>query len=371
MPRLHYLDNLRWISILLLFPVHAAVVFSAGWFGYYVTSDYTFPAALWIIVSIMPWLMPLLFCGAGMSTKFALRKRTPAVYLKDRVTRLLVPFLAGLVLLCPVLAYYGLKSDASYTGSYGGAVVYFFSTLTSARDPTGFTGEFNFEHLWFIFYLFVISVVALGVILLGKKQTWFHFNPGRVSLPVLVLLFLPLWLMIALGPGESGYSLVAYFFMFLIGYYLFSQDSVQDLLEQYWSVLVAAWILLTVCMIVFSGEILSGNLTLIDVIASPFSPLTGWVGVLALLGMGRHLMNTTIPLTAYLGAASYPVYILHQPILVAVAWYVLLWAAPPAVQFVVIVVFSVLLTFACYELLRRIPGVRVLFGIAGPGKKAV
>jgi len=369
MPRLHYLDNLRWMSILLLFPVHAAVVFSTGWFGYYVTSDYTFPAALWIIVSIMPWLMPLLFCGAGMSTKFALRSRTPEVYLKERVTRLLVPFLAGLVLLCPVLAYYGLKSHTGYTGSYWDAAIYFFSTITSARDPTGFTGEFNFEHLWFILYLFVISVVALGVILLGKRQTWFRLNPGRVSLPAQVLLFFPLWLMSALGPGESGYSLVAYFFMFLIGYYLFSQDAVQERLERYWSVLVAAWFLLTFCMIVFSGGILSGNLTLVDVIASPLSPLAGWVGVLALLGTGRHLMNTTNPLTAYLGAASYPVYILHQPILVAVAWYILMWAAPPAVQFVVIVVFSVLLTFACYEILRRIPIVRVLFGIADPGKK--
>ncbi|MDP2798115.1 MAG: hypothetical protein Q8N94_11540 [Methanoregula sp.] len=68
MVRLHYLDNLRRMSILLLFPVHAAVVFSAGWFGYFVTSDHTFPVALWIIVTIMPWLMPLL---SGSSFMFS------------------------------------------------------------------------------------------------------------------------------------------------------------------------------------------------------------------------------------------------------------------------------------------------------------
>lgn len=54
MVRLHYIDNLRWMSILLLFPVHAAVVFSVGWFGYYVTSGYTSTAALFLIVSTMP-----------------------------------------------------------------------------------------------------------------------------------------------------------------------------------------------------------------------------------------------------------------------------------------------------------------------------
>lgn len=368
MVRLHYLDNLRWMSILLLFPVHAAVVFSAGWFGYYVTSDYTFPAALWIIVSIMPWLMPLLFCVAGMSTKFALEKRTPAVYLKDRVTKLLVPYLAGLVLVCPILAYYGMKSHLGYTVSFAGAFVHFFSTWNNVQDMSGFTGDFDEAHLWFVLYLFVISVAAIGVILLGRRQTWIRLNPEIVTLTVLVPLFIPLWLMSALGPGESGYSLVSYFAMFLIGYYLFSLDSVQAHLEKYWSVLVAAWVFLMFCMIVFSGGIWSGRLTLFDVIASPLSPLTGWIGVLALMGTGRHLMNVTNNFAAYMSAASYPVYIIHQPILVAIAWYVLMLSIPPVVQFALIVIFSVLLTFACFEILRRIPVVRALFGIAGPGK---
>ncbi len=80
--RLHYIDNLRWMCILMLFPFHTAVVFSAGWYGYYVTSDYTSNAAYLFVISVLPWIMPLLFCVAGLSTKFALQKRTPVVYLK-------------------------------------------------------------------------------------------------------------------------------------------------------------------------------------------------------------------------------------------------------------------------------------------------
>jgi len=159
--------------------------------------------------------------------------------------------------------------------------------------------------------------------------------------------------------------------MFLTGYYLFSTDPVQQLLEKYWSVLVAAWIVLTLCMIVFAMGVMEGNLTLIDVIASPLSPLAGWTGVLALLGAGRHLLNVTGSFAAYMGAASYPVYILHQPILVAVAWYVLMLSVPPAVQFATIVICSALLTFAFYEIIRKIPGIRALFGITSPrGKPA-
>jgi peptidoglycan/LPS O-acetylase OafA/YrhL len=81
------------------------------------------------------------------------------------------------------------------------------------------------------------------------------------------------------------------------------------------------------------------------------------------------MMNVTSNFAAYMSAASYPVYIIHQPILVAIAYYVVMLAIPPALQFVAIVIFSVMLTFACYEVLRRIPVVRALFGIAGPRKK--
>lgn len=87
------------------------------------------------------------------------------------------------------------------------------------------------------------------------------------------------------------------------------------------------------------------------------------------MGTGRHLLDATDNVAAYPGAASYPVYIIHQPILVAIAWDVLMLAVPPALQSALIVVLSLLLAIACYEVLRRIPGVRALFGIAGPRKE--
>jgi len=241
--RLHYIDNLRWMCILMLFPFHTAVVFSAGWYGYYVTSDYTSNAAYLFVISVLPWIMPLLFCVAGLSTKFALQKRTPVVYLKERVTKLLVPFLAGLVLICPIMAYYALKFHAGFTGSYADAFLHFFSSITNIQDPTGFTGDFGFDHLWFIIFLFVISVAALGVILLGQKITRLHINADKIGLPVLVLLFIPIWLLNYVGMFQSGYSITSYFAMFLIGYYLIPMDSVQALLEKNWLVLLAAWII--------------------------------------------------------------------------------------------------------------------------------
>lgn len=367
MVRLHYIDNLRWMCILLLFPVHAATIFCAGWYGYYVSSNYSSTAAHCFYVSVSTWIMPFLFCIAGMSTKFALQKRTSLAYLKERVTKLLVPFLAGMVLICPVIAYYALKFHTGYTGSFAGAFVHFFSSIQNILARNGIFGDFSADHLWFILFLFIISVMALGAILLIRRLTRLHLNLKNVSLLVLVLLFIPVWLLNFVGFELSEYSFISYFVMFLIGYYLFAMDSVQIQLEKYWAVLLAAWIILTIGGILIGGIILGHSEILAG--TSAIFVLIGWTGVLALMGVGRHLFNITNNFTAYMGEAAYPVYIIHQAILVAIAYYVVMLAIPPALQFAGIVILSLLLTFACYEIIRRIPGVRALFGITSPKNK--
>ena len=76
MERKYYIDNLRWMAILLLFPFHTAQIWSGGEYsGFYIwsctnTALYTFSTAVY------PWYMTLLFAIAGISCKYALQKRT-------------------------------------------------------------------------------------------------------------------------------------------------------------------------------------------------------------------------------------------------------------------------------------------------------
>ncbi|MDD1689096.1 MAG: acyltransferase family protein [Methanoregula sp.] len=368
MVRLHYIDNLRWMTILLLFPFHAAAIFCAEWYGYYVSSGDSSTAAHLLLVTTEPWIMPLLFCIAGLSTRYALHKRSPHAYLKERVRKLLIPFLAGLVLICPVIAYYALKFHTGYTGSFAGAFVHFFTSVQYSPGINGIMGNFSVDHLWFIAFLFIFSVAAIGLILLGRQLPHVRFSPGNVPLPVICLLFIPLWLLNLVGYHVTRYSILTYFAMFLIGYYLLACDPVQAKLEKYWAVLLAAWVVLaigvtwTYGLFMGHGEVFWGY--------SPLFVLTGWIAVLAFMGTGRHLLDHSNAFATYMNSASYPVYIIHQPVMVAIAYYVLMLAIPQALQYAVIVIGSILLTFACYEILRRIPGVRALFGIIEPEKNA-
>jgi peptidoglycan/LPS O-acetylase OafA/YrhL len=69
-------------------------------------------------------------------------------------------------------------------------------------------------------------------------------------------------------------------------------------------------------------------------------------------------------LAGYLGPAVLPIYILHQPVVVGVAYVVIRWPLPATLQYVVIVAVSLLLTVGLYDLLvRRTPVTRFLFGM--------
>ncbi|MEU4830783.1 acyltransferase [Streptosporangium sp. NPDC023615] len=69
-------------------------------------------------------------------------------------------------------------------------------------------------------------------------------------------------------------------------------------------------------------------------------------------------------LRGYLAEAVLPLYVLHQPIVVAVAYQVVRWQAPIAVKYVVIVACSLVLMVLAYDLLvRRTRLTRFLFGM--------
>jgi glucan biosynthesis protein C len=103
--------------------------------------------------------------------------------------------------------------------------------------------------------------------------------------------------------------------------------------------------------------------------------VAGWCWVTAILGLLDRRRRRPAPdpaqppsrkarVYAYLGAAVLPLYILHQPIVVAVAYHVVRWDASIPVKYLAIVAASLALTVAAYDLLvRRTAVTRFLFGM--------
>jgi peptidoglycan/LPS O-acetylase OafA/YrhL len=67
---------------------------------------------------------------------------------------------------------------------------------------------------------------------------------------------------------------------------------------------------------------------------------------------------------SYGNEAVLPFYVLHEPVIVAVAWVIVRWSAPLLIKYLTVVAASFVLTLALYEgLVRRFQLTRFLFGM--------
>lgn len=356
--RKNYIDNLRWLAVLLLFPYHTAMIYNDFGENFYIRGP-SIPVVSAFVISTYTWFMPLLFVLAGISTSYALQKRSPKEFVRERYEKLLTPLASGILLMIPVQTYFAERFHNGYTGGYFQQYILYFTKKT---DLTGYTGGFTPAHLWFLFYLFVISLISLPIIL-WYKRSGRKFNGSRMTIPVLLPLFLfPLVMAPVLDIG--GKSIGEDFALFLLGYFVLSDDEVTDRLEKRrWPLLAAAVILDAAGMVWhFTGFIAPG------ILGDCFERLVMWMCVLAFLGMGKRYFNFRTKATAYLASASFPIYVFHQTILVAVAYFVFQFSSIPAVQIALILPITVCLTFLIYEVFRRIPVTRVLFRIRAPKK---
>ncbi|GAA3245312.1 hypothetical protein GCM10020256_72040 [Streptomyces thermocoprophilus] len=100
----------------------------------------------------------------------------------------------------------------------------------------------------------------------------------------------------------------------------------------------------------------------------------GWCWVLAILGAldrrrsarraASREPGTARRARAYLVVAALPLYVLHQPVLVAVAYGVIGWDTPAPVKYAVIVAGTLAVILLLYEYgVRRTAAGRVLFGM--------
>ncbi len=349
--RKYFIDNIRWLAILLLFPYHVARIFDT--YEIFYVKGNTTPVFNWIITLCNPWFMPLLFVLAGASTYYALQKRTKAQYLKERFSKLFIPLVAGILLVVPIQTYYAERLHNNFTGGYFAQYILFF---TKETDLSGYYGGFSPTHLWFIFYLFLISAVALPFIdIINKLKNSLPIkNVPVLFLPALFILPLILYPVINISGKSIGENLGWFF----LGYFVLTMEEVELKLEKTrWYVFFVA-ALLNLAILKFNAFSESEVLWII------LKYLCGWVTILAILGLGKRFLNFRNSLTAYFTSASFAIYIFHQSVIVAVGYYIIQFNVGAYAQYVLIMVVSFILTVATYEVCKRIGILRYLFGIS-------
>ena len=344
-----YIDNLRNLTILLLFPVHTLMIWNDFGSKFYIWQGESRLLST-LIVLVNPWFMPLLFVLAGISARHALEKRTAQEFLRQRSKKLLLPFIGGLLLYVPLQSLYARKYFYHYNGTLWSHWKYFFTHVT---DLSGYDGAFTPGHLWFILFLFLISAVTLPLFcrLPARKAA---AVTAKIPFPAILSLCIPIWLFYYLG-NFGGFSLGKNFALYLAGYYILSNDAIMDKLEQHRKWLAGLGFAGAAALVAFYYRFAYYGDLWINAI--------GWMIILFLLVFGKKYFNKQTAFTKYFNQASYPVYLLHQSILVMLAYYIVQSGAGTPLQVLLTGGGRFVLTILAYQILRRIPVVRKLIGL--------
>jgi glucans biosynthesis protein C len=157
----------------------------------------------------------------------------------------------------------------------------------------------------------------------------------------------------------GGKSLDEYFALFMLGYIILSEETMQVKLDRNRWYLFGGLVVLTVLNMLFQNVWHCSFGTIYDI----FTGFLSWIGILAILGIGKHYLDFYNNVTNYFTKASFPIYIFHQSLVVVVAYYALKITSSIAKQVIVIIGVSFILTMLTYELFKRIFFTRFLFGI--------
>jgi glucan biosynthesis protein C len=354
------IDWLRILAVLLLVPFHALLVFVLDPGSVVFMKDTIDCFACDRVAGFIDQFhMPVLFAIAGMSTYFALAKRSAGQYLRERVLRLVIPLAFGIVVIVPPMTYI-TQIAAGKTLTFWQHFANFF---TISADLTGIEGTFTPAHLWFILYLVVFSLVALPLFLLLHRKSSQGFIQGmaRFFEKPMALLLLGLLVVIG-GRTELGTpNPVSYFFVFLLGYLLVTSESYQKAIDRDWPFMLLLGVILEVLRQTQQPVTVDGTLarTLRD-IAMEFNH---WVWLLAILGIARRLFTRGGKVLSYLSEAAYPFYILHLLMLTVVTYFLVKIQASIPVKYLLIVMVTFGVTFLVYEGVRRIVPLRFLMGM--------
>jgi glucans biosynthesis protein C len=394
------LDVMRAFVVAGLVVFHSAVVFASGT-SWFVNDPRPSPGFTVFLLWGSLWGMPLLFVVSGMGARYALHSRSAGSFIRERLGRLLVPLMTGLVVLVAPMFYLNRVGEPGFHEPYWR---FWLRFLNPAAIATGIpaTGtwrsggdEFDPAHLWFLFSLLVFSIVLTpafvslrrpqGTRLIGRLAGLTERHP---ALALLVAAVPVMAVEAAFGPDRNtgGWERLTYAVFFLYGYLVASDRRFEQTLRRmrWWAL---GWALLASVLLAVAAKILDpSGPDAVSAASPPVSAaqgLAGWMWTAAILGfagtVAAHL-STARPagspagspantprwrrVAHYSNEAVLPFYILHEPVIVAVAWVIVRWPAPLPVKYLSVVAASFILTLALYEaLVRRFKLTRFLFGM--------
>ncbi len=341
--RRYDIDWLRVIAIALLLVYHLAIGFQPwGIMIGFITNEQSWESLWYPMAMLNLWRIPLLFFVSGMGVYFALQNRTWKQLLSERANRILLPFLFGS--LCIVPLHFYLWQYANHW------------PLKYAPNP---------GHLWFLGNIFCYVVLFLPLFNYLKKN-----ENGRIgqalkrclASPLILLFMIAAFVAEVLWIQPMPYELYAMtshgFFLgllaFLFGFCMMFAGNGFWLMLNRWK-----WLCLLLAISLFTWRMIQPQLQ----VPLYLLPIESVAWLLTVFAFGFRYLNHPSKALRYWSEAAYPIYILHMVFLFLGSALIFPLALDVRLKFVLVLLFTAITCLGAYELVKRTPLTRLLFGL--------
>jgi len=382
--RWFWLDWLRVIAMGIIFLFHSSRPFAPPpWHVMNSSMDLGFTL---FDAFISGWIMPLFFVISGIAVYSSLRKRSGSAsqFLKDRFMRLMIPFLSvGLLVVLSVNVYYDAIFHGNFTGGflnfYLGPYLTRFFPFDLDFSSTYFANSNQGIYLWYLFWLFVFSIATFPYFKwLAKEVHRERFSKlyaacntrGGIlllAIPVIIVNIAAVPPYFVFPSGYGGWKLPTYLMLFIIAYVMASNPQFEESIEKNRTISLILGILLSLIIIAVAaspgGTSPSSGVGSSYVAVSTIWALNGWCWVAAILGFGRKYLSFNHKYLKVSNELVLPFYVLHQSVIVAIAYYVVGLNLIVIEKYLLIVLISFPTIAALLYPIGKINVLRFLFGM--------
>lgn len=368
--RLHFIDNLRATTMLVVVIFHVLMVFTTPDFYPWPTRDmYTSPIFNAIEISLHVFTMPLFFFVAGYVASRLQGHLGTRGFMVQRLKRIGVPFLICMLILAYIhtiewLAYvviscHGVSLTNCLTHGAGNNVGKVLLQKLAGGDIARFYDSTS--NLWFLYYLLLLYMLTIMLLPFWRKaHTYIKTNWSILALIIAGFLFL--WPVDAWRINTptsfipNGWLLMFYAGFFYYGWLAYRNTVlIEKWMQHNWIYWVAAVIILPSYAVLQSNQPSNNNhyylllraITLLDCAAG------AWVMIMAVSGFYLRNLNRPNRVLRYLADASYWIYLIQLPIIMCLQNYYASSTLPVLLKIVIIFVAVMSIALLSYQVLVR------------------
>ena len=316
------------------------------------------------MIFVSEWRMSLIFLISGVGVFYSLGYRSSRTFIKDRLTRIMIPFISGIFLIVAPQVYFE-RLTQGFDGNY---LAFYQSFVRFDPYPTG---NFSWHHLWFLLYIFMYSILFISLFVRVKKSGLPLYKLKKWMVILIPVLWFGTgeWILAPLFPKTHAlyndwYAHFMYISIFIIGFFIAYSEELQHKIKECRMITLVLAIITVALLYSFFwvGDVgwhLVNKETYYYLVAA-----NRWLWILTILAFSLQYFHKPSRNLTIVNQYVYPFYILHQTVIIVLGYYIKDFHWSILTKFTLITLSTFIICFMIIHFfIMRFNFLRILFGM--------